>query len=346
MLSEIVIVTVADSNFLPAACCTMISTKDKLSVHSRMQRLIVAVDVSEPEAEAADRFLSDHGVKARIERISSADFFSNSLRVDERISAAAYARLFLDRLLDPGVEKVLYLDADTRVMSSLDRLFAINLGEYPLAAVKDIYMYVQDRLATRNAILGSPSGTDYLNSGVMLLNWPEVLKRGLLQEAREFAVSYPEKCKSHDQDAINAAVSGDFKALDPRWNLIHYYFINGGTSEAWIKHYTGPKPWSRKRIAVWATDALWYRDLLAQSPWPDFFQEQHWMDRHEVSTSKILHWLRNYRRVAGNYLFPFFMSPEARKRARQFLSFDPAEVVTVTHSWMENKPTNKESRSV
>lgn len=49
----------------------------------------------------------------------------------------AWYRIFLDKLLPEHVDKVLYLDADTLIASSIDELFQIPLENIAIGAAKD-----------------------------------------------------------------------------------------------------------------------------------------------------------------------------------------------------------------
>ncbi len=328
------IVTIADERFLPAACCTLVSTKGQLPADRQVELILVATDVSETEVGKASEFLASHDIDARIMTVDSSEMLRGDLSVNDRLPISSYMRLRLDTLLGPDFDKVLYLDADTRVMAPLAPLFETELGDLPLAAVKDIYMYVQERLVPLNRRLGSPDETDYFNSGVMLLNWPVVLRRRILSGALEFAQKFPERCKTNDQDALNVVVRGRFVPVDVRWNLIHYYYLNGGTRQAWIKHYTGEKPWSARRPHIWREDAEWFREVLRQSPWPQFVARRTPITRFRARDVRSR--IRNYNRVLGSMLVPFLLSSSAKVRANRFRQFSPQNVVTTAHSWMEH----------
>ena len=54
-----------------------------------------------------------------------------------QIIGATYLRLVLDKVLDPGLSRLLYLDIDMIVTSSLANLWATDLGGHPCAMVAD-----------------------------------------------------------------------------------------------------------------------------------------------------------------------------------------------------------------
>lgn len=59
------------------------------------------------------------------------------VRTHEYISIPTFYRLKLPTLL-PNVKRVIYFDCDFVVTSSLAKLFNVNMGDYPIAGVKDI----------------------------------------------------------------------------------------------------------------------------------------------------------------------------------------------------------------
>lgn len=311
------IVTSADVNFLPAACCMLISANAALETNTDVMLMLVAVDVSESEAEKTNTFLKAHGVAPCVRTVSSQEFVDPRLRVDRHVTKASYIRLVLDRIISRDVDRVLYLDADIRVLSSLAPLFETDMQGFPLAAVKDIPFYQHDRLKQKCSSLLMPENADYFNAGVLLFDWPETLRSGLLDKAMKFACTHQDLCVMHDQDALNSAAANNWKPLDPRWNLIHHYFSNGGKQSAWIKHFTGKKPWSRHRPKIWRQDAIWMKNLLADSPWPEYVERQSWIVQLGIMVKRHLVKFREHRRLIGYHLVPHVMSSAAKQRAQR-----------------------------
>ena len=173
-------------------------------------------------------------------------------------------RLSLGSLL-PDVEKIVYLDADLVVLDDISKLFDLDLGQNILGAVRDIGTagmvsgYAVGE-AERLSSLGIPSGIDYFNSGVLLMDLAKmkdhVTLEGYSRWSNDHQPSYP------DQDFLNSAFAGSVLFLPMEWNvlfdsegirvkeiaswapqdLLHGYL------EARLKpsifHYAGPlKPW-------------------------------------------------------------------------------------------------------
>lgn len=105
-------------------------------------------------------------------------------------------RLYADTLHFPE-EKALYLDTDIVVRKPLDELFKTELHDYDLGLVKDP--------------VGAPvKGKNYGNSGVLLLNLPQIEKDGAFARCRNWVAK--KKRGAFDQDAINQECSKFFLA--------------------------------------------------------------------------------------------------------------------------------------
>ena len=184
-------------------------------------------------------------------------------------------RLSLGALL-PDVEKIVYLDADLVVLDDISKLFDLDLGQNIIGAVRDIGTagmvsgYAVGE-AERLSSLGIPSGVDYFNSGVLLMDIAEMKDQVTLEDysrwINDHQPSYP------DQDFLNSAFADSILFLPMKWNVLfdsegirvkeiascapqnmfHSYL------EARLKpsifHYAGPlKPWMQ---SVDGSDLFW-----------------------------------------------------------------------------------------
>jgi lipopolysaccharide biosynthesis glycosyltransferase len=280
------IVTVSDEKYLPAACCTLLSCARAGGVRSNL--FLVADNVSAISIKAACGFLRQHDVPVDVidHRSEQAGY-----RVNGYITFAAYTRLSLDEHFDGRWDRLLYLDADTRVLAPLRPLLHADLCGRVLGAVGNLRDVPEP---IRNITADAP----YFNSGVLLFDWPATLKCGLLNRARGFARENPHLCEWHDQDALNAVVGGLWTPLDQRWNFTSFRARRLPRHRPYVLHYTGiKKPWGTKRYPRHLADALWYRRTLRNSPWPDFavpvplrafFQAARW--QYRIRASKRARW--------------------------------------------------------
>jgi lipopolysaccharide biosynthesis glycosyltransferase len=85
----------------------------------------------------------------------------------------------------------------------------------------------------------------------------------------------PKRYPFMEQDALNAALKGNFAALSPRFNFMGDFFLLDleRRIEPIVLHFVNaPKPWE---LGSWRGEARFaeaYRAWFATSPWPDLAQ--------------------------------------------------------------------------
>lgn len=114
------------------------------------------------------------------------------------INISTYFRLVMPKLLD-GIDKVLYLDCDVIVNSSLKELWDTDIENYALAGVRD---RINDYVRVYNR-LGYPMQDGYVNAGVLLINLKRWREDDIYVKAAEIASRMPKRLLNHDQDIIN-----------------------------------------------------------------------------------------------------------------------------------------------
>jgi lipopolysaccharide biosynthesis glycosyltransferase len=200
-----------------------------------------------------------------------------SLPLTEQYGTVVFLYYLLPQLL-PDVERVLYIDADTLTVSSLDELFATDLEGAPFGAIANI---VPPAERPRIEALGIKDHRRFLNSGVLLLDLDrfraEDATETLFRTARERAheITYA------DQDTLNLVFDGRWRALHPRWNAQYTLWTapdtaaevfgrdqaeEARTSPA-VVHFEGPgvcKPWHA--LNAHPLRRMWW-DTLALTPW-------------------------------------------------------------------------------
>ncbi len=163
---------------------------------------------------------------------------------NRRLSNIVYARLIIDRLVGPEVERILYLDCDMLVRDDIGLLFDADLGPHAVGAVRDTSgaFITGGRDLRNNRDLFDPADT-YFNAGMVLIDvaqWRHADIIGRLEQA--YASGVMQRIY-YDQDFLNLVFKGRWQALPWRWNLIDARRTHEGLDPA-ILHYTGEnKPW-------------------------------------------------------------------------------------------------------
>jgi lipopolysaccharide biosynthesis glycosyltransferase len=312
---NIAIVASCDRGYLPAACCLLKSVQDHLPSDATAQLFLVICDVSADDIREAERFFSKREMSVRI---VVPDFVDRLIKpVQSRWPRAAYLRLYFDLLFDKTFDRVVYLDSDMRVRAPLAPLLEAELRGQPVGAVHDFIYYLSGNIRRCRRKLFLSDGSGYLQSGVMVFDWPKILAGDYLARARKFLSDYPDNCKeAPDQDALNAVLEGAWTPLDPRWNLHELYLTYRGHLTPYIEHYTSTKPWSKKRPRTWRHAAEWYRRELRDTAWAGFVEPQTLLDRFRTWLAYFgLHYSPKLRDAVADFA-PFVLDWAGKPRQR------------------------------
>ena len=270
MSGKTIVVTSTDRGYLPAACCQLYSVYNNLPSNHDVSLFLVCCDVEDTDLAITRKIFASRQMEVEIIHAASIADKIETIK-GRRWPRAAYLRLYFDEIFGSEIERLIYLDADTRVLTDLTPLLEADLHGYPVGAVHDIFYYVTNRIGDRRETLFLDPDGPYLQSGVMVFDWRKTLELDILAKARHFIEQYPERCvEAPDQDALNAVLKNQWLPLDPRWNLHESYLMYANTHKAFIEHYTSSKPWSRNRAPAWKAASAWYRQQLADTDWSEF----------------------------------------------------------------------------
>lgn len=181
--------------------------------------------------------------------------------VDHARSSQANLYLFLaPEVLPNTCDRALYLDSDLVVERSILPLWQKPLGSNAALAVPERIVSCPNNGVAEWERLGLDGDELYFNSGVMLLNLEVWREQNVHGQAIDYLLN-PENrfCHESDQEALNAVLAGQWKALDPRWNVFTFLYDAEkraepeemlGTDLGWVHrdpfviHYTTDgKPW-------------------------------------------------------------------------------------------------------
>ena len=235
----------ADAAVITPAFCTTLTALQFAPANTGVT--VFCVDFNDPEFQKANDAFSKLGPAVQLRRVDSAKDFEGCVW-RTALGMATWGRLFLDKLLPTDLSHVLYLDCDTLVQSDLTPLLNAELGQCSVGACKDQFQYMSGAVEQRRTELRlSPEG-DYFNAGVMVLDWKSVLDGDLLAQAREALRTHRGSLtlRFADQDILNLLLDGNWRELDPAWNLQSFAMVVTASRQPRIAHFVGyQKPWSR-----------------------------------------------------------------------------------------------------
>ena len=197
-----------------------------------------------------------------------------------RFSRAVFRRLFLDEILPAHFTRIVSVDSDMLIVRpGLKRLESFDLGGRPLAAAYDMIFLMDfkgDALARKferaRRSLGLAPDTPYFNAGLMAIDRAAWRAAKVTARVTKALRDDPKRFAFMEQDALNAALEGDFALLSPRFNFMGDFFLLDleRRLEPIVLHFVNaPKPWE---LGLWKGEARFaqsYRDWFASSPWPD-----------------------------------------------------------------------------
>ena len=209
-------------------------------------------------------------------------------RLDGHISLASYFRLFLTEILPKTVERVIYLDADTVILGDISELWALDLEGALIGAAMDPYAnnpatmeQVSGGLPISNIRLGLPEDHVYFNAGILIIDLSAWRAAGLLAKFVAYVEQNHQILRFHDQDTLNAVLTGRVKYLPYDWNFQaktrYEDLASSGIPltefEAMARrpkavHYTSArKPWFYMHQVRY--EDLYWR-YLRKTPWRDY----------------------------------------------------------------------------
>ena len=242
-----------------------------------------------PEDKFKFYILSDKISKKSREEVESLkkfkDFYIEWLDIDTSIfngfrrnllPYTAYARLLISQYINE--DKVIYLDGDTYVRTSLSPLFNEDIESYYAGAVVD---YCLKNKGYSKKLFGDNSCNPlYFNSGVLLINiklWKQdSIQEKFMKVGRDSSLVYDYA----DQDLINMVLRDKIKSLDPRWNVMNYFYlpdlflgeeifdqIPQIVKDPYIRHFKG---WQRATLYPQRDE---YLKMMLDSPWSEYAEQ-------------------------------------------------------------------------
>lgn len=220
-----------------------------------------------------------YGVNIHIVKVDDDALKNCPIRLGDHVSLVTYYRLLAPILLPNTVDRILYLDCDMIVNSSIKVLYNENIDDCAYGAVldeafQDIEKY--ERLEYQREKL-------YCNAGMMLINLEYWRKNQVMERCLDYIEKNPSKVLFHDQDTINVVLQDEKKLLPLKYNfqtgfiLSHYKFddiimheILETVYSPVIIHYTGgiSKPWFAKSKHPYTNIFLYYKNISLWRKFP------------------------------------------------------------------------------
>lgn len=155
------------------------------------------------------------------------------------LSLATYYRLLITDVLPDFLDRVIYLDGDTIVRSSLSGLYNHDMS-CAVLGIKDVL----EEANTKRLHL-----RQYVNAGVLLINLTKWREQNVKEKFAQFIEHHFDKIFYYDQDVINCVLQDEIQQINPLWNAQTASYPgseeqNENGKTAFIVHYVSDrKPW-------------------------------------------------------------------------------------------------------
>jgi lipopolysaccharide biosynthesis glycosyltransferase len=182
-------------------------------------------------------------------------------RHSKYVTPSTYGKLLLARVLPASVERVIYLDCDTVVLTDITKLWRLT-NEIPLlAACPD--MHVNGPMSEYKERIGMQPGAPYFNAGVLVLNLAAWREAKIIAKLSDVAKNLPKLSRFYDQDPLNVLLAGQTTQLPATWNV--QMSVEPRIAHPLIVHFCGTKkPW---QLGYDGAGGDLYRAAKRNSPW-------------------------------------------------------------------------------
>lgn len=245
------IVISSDNNYAPYLTTLLGSTFVNAAKEDKFQIFVLDGGISEKNKSKISQFVIRYNAKIDFIRVDEKEFKDSCILVEssKHITLPTYFRFAVARLLPKELSKVLYLDIDLIVTSSLRTLYSTDISNHFAAVVEDTFndcMVISQKLKLKNK---------YFNAGVMLINLDKWREDNLEKKCLDNAIAIRNDICFLDQDVLNYTLDGKVKYLSFKYNLQQTAFhftkqdvigddLEQSKAAPIIIHYSGHiKPW-------------------------------------------------------------------------------------------------------
>lgn len=217
-MKKINICFVTDENYAPHTAVTICSILKNAKFDEIFHFFIFNNDITEKTKEKIKQMENNHNVIEFIDVSHVMSEFQNLKQVIPHISKTSYLKFAIADSL-PDIDKILYLDGDMIIKSSLYVLYNVNLEDHLIGAVEYVgYTYWSkhnDDLKLKFKCM---------NSGVMVINCCLWRKEKLSQKLLECAKDHNKVGFGQDQPVLNFVMRDRILFLPFKWNVQDTFF--------------------------------------------------------------------------------------------------------------------------
>lgn len=267
------VVFATDANYIQHLAVTIASIVSN-NTNAQLHFHIVFRSVADTDQKRLGDFLHDRAnIITSFYEFDAEQF--DGFPVSGHINIVSYFRLFLTEILPSNVMRVIYLDSDLVIESSIVDLYNYDLCGHAIGAVIDPFNEdFQERL-------NGPVNHKYFNAGVLVIDLNQWRYRQITALFVEYVNTNSRFLRFHDQDVLNIIFANDVEYLPYKWNFqartkprdLRQFILNPDIIAAtcknpYIIHFTtNRKPWFYKDDVAFEDR---YMKYLSDTPWCGF----------------------------------------------------------------------------
>jgi lipopolysaccharide biosynthesis glycosyltransferase len=256
-----------DNKYVPHLGVSIVSILKNKNEDDNLRFYVLDGGISERNKEKLLSLKSIADFEIKFVKVGNAKFSEIRIFGKDHIVDASYYRLMIPEICNTE-NKVIYLDCDLVVRTSLCEMLGIDLtGNYMGAVFDTDHIEQKKRLNLKH----------YFNSGVLLINATAWRHDNIIAKVFDWAKNNKNIILYHDQDILNKVLEKNIKIIDSAWNIqiskvkIRNNDFYKAFTDAKIIHYVAYKPWKGplRYVSMWDI----YYEYLSITPWKNFKYE-------------------------------------------------------------------------
>lgn len=290
------IVYSSSDSYAPIAGVSLFSLLESNKESEEINISIVDNHISDKNKDKFKKTCADFGRKLTFIPIADIEKLAGTSIDIGRWNISTFGRLFEASLLPESVEKVIHVDCDTMVMSSLEPLWNTDMDGKIVAGALEC---IGDNYKTE---IGLSKDSTYINAGNIMLNLKKIRKDGTEEKFKKYIREHSQ-LSFVDQAVLNACTTDDEKLVVPlnfnAYSMVyyvkyknlrhvkrvsHYYSeeeVKNAVENPCIVHFTtcfmdGTRPWIENNAHPLLSK---YLDFKSRSEWAD---EPLWKDERNA----------------------------------------------------------------
>ena len=196
---------------------TAVSLHSLLLVNPGATVVILADGISSRSVEFLERTAVHDGGTLRFASTTPALEKIKAIGASGYVSFSTYSRLFIPDLVGDEFDRVVYIDVDTLVVSSLQPLCELDLAGKPFAIGYDCICNKYKKM------IGIPFDVPYFNAGVLMMDIAEWQRRRCTERIFEYMKNVRHDFMFGDQDYFSLVLADDAAILPPEYNFLTHF---------------------------------------------------------------------------------------------------------------------------